>query len=65
MPYSGHLGTLFAKPHKWTALHRDLLRVKEDQVSPERLVGSTYLPQDGDQGKYPLAFSILVYLTLI
>lgn len=53
MPYYGHLGTLFAKPHKWAALHRDLLRVKEDQVSSERLVGSTYLPQDGDQGKAP------------
>ncbi|KAJ9211908.1 hypothetical protein DTO166G4_6436 [Paecilomyces variotii] len=46
---SSYLGTLFAKPHKWAALHRDLLRVKEDQVSSERLVGSTYLPQDGDQ----------------
>lgn len=52
MSYSSHLGALFAKPHRWTALHRDLLRVKEeDQVSLETLIGSTYLPQDGDQGK--------------
>lgn len=40
---------LFEKPHKWNSSHRDLLRVKEDQVSSEELVGSAYLPQDGDQ----------------
>lgn len=48
--YSGHLASFFAKPQKWTSLHRDLLHVREDQVSAESLIGSTYLPQYGDQG---------------
>lgn len=62
MSRHGNVQALFAKPHKWTTLHKDLLRVCEAEVSSEKLVGSTYLPQDGDQGEHPYSTHLFIFV---